>query len=376
MRPTHALIVGGGPAGAAAALALAQAGLPHLVLERTAEPADLLCGGFLSWRTLAQLERFGLTALDLNPAAIGTLRITRRGRSVEAPLPRPALCVSRRRLDRLLRERAVAAGARIDTGVAARAWEGGVIRTDDGATLATDTLFLATGKHELRGLARPSAASGRDPALGLRVRLGPAPALNRLIGTTIELHLFDRGYAGCAAQEDSSVNLCMAVRRSRLTAAGSPIALLAELAAESPQLAERLAYLTDTPQIDAVANVPYGWRALIAEPGVFRLGDQAAVIPSLAGEGMGIAIASGFAAAGAFALAGSGGAQSFQSAFARRTARPLRTAGLVRAVAEHNWPAAALVQAVGAAPGLAELVARQTRITPAVVDAGGVRPDI
>lgn len=351
------LIVGGGPAGAAAALALAQAGRDHLLIERTAEPADPLCGGFLSWRTLAQLERFGIDGPTLNRDFITRLHITWRGRSTHARLPQPARCVSRRWLDQLLLRRAERAGARVERGVAARAWDDGAIRTDDGAVLTTEALFLATGKHDLRGLARPEDARGSDPALGFRVRLGPHPALSRLVGRKIELHLFERGYAGCAVQEDETVNLCMAVRRSRLTTAGSPRALLAALAMESPHLAERLAFMAAEPQIDAVANVPYGWRARDSEPGIFRLGDQAAVIPSLAGEGMGIALASGFAAAAAY-----NDGLPFQPAFARRTARPVAVAGGIRALAEHNATAPLLVGATRLAPGVAGLVAHLTRI--------------
>lgn len=355
----HALIVGGGPAGAAAALALAQAGVDHLLIERTAEPADPLCGGFLSWRTLGQLERFGIDGPTLNRDVITRLAITWRGRSAYARLPQPARCVSRRWLDQLLLRRAERAGARIERGVTARTWSDGAIRTDDGATLKTGALFLATGKHDLRGLARPEAARGTDPALGLRVRLDPHPTLSRLVGRKIELHLFDRGYGGCAVQEDATVNLCVAVRRSRLTEAGSPRALLNALARESSHLAERLAYLTAEPSIDAVANVPYGWRAHDGKPGVFRLGDQAAVIPSLAGEGMGIALASGFAAAAAF-----GDGNPFQPAFARRTARPVVIAGAVRALAERPTTASLLVGATRLVPGMAGLVAHLTRIKP------------
>ncbi|MBM3928865.1 MAG: FAD-binding protein, partial [Sphingomonadales bacterium] len=53
MRRPGALILGGGPAGAAAAIALAGHGIRAAILERTREQADALCGGFLSWRTLA-----------------------------------------------------------------------------------------------------------------------------------------------------------------------------------------------------------------------------------------------------------------------------------------------------------------------------------
>lgn len=362
MPPRQVLIVGGGPAAAAAALALAQAGVSHLLIERTAEPTDPLCGGFLSWRTLELVERFGIAGEALNPSAITHVLLTHNGRAARAALPRPARCVSRRRLDAMLLERAERAGAAIERGVGARGWDQGLVRTDDGAGLATDAVFLATGKHDLRGLSRPATARGDDPAIGLRVRLGPAQALRRAIGDGIELHLFGGGYAGCALQEDGSANLCMAVRRSRLTQAGSPRALLDALVAESPHLGERLAYMAADPAIDAVANVPYGWQATATERGLFRLGDQAAVIPSLAGEGMGIALASGFAAARAFVAGGGDAAQAFQSAFYRRTTRPLRVAGLVRFAAEHGWSAAMLASAVRIAPPLAGLVAHLTRL--------------
>ena len=98
----------------------------------------------------------------------------------------------------------------------------------------------------------------------------------------------------------------------------------------------------------------------MTEPGVFRLGDQAAVIPSLAGEGMGIALASGFAAATAFV--GGESAANFQKLFARRAAQPLRIAGAVRAAGEHSWSAPLLLGGMRIAPALAPVVARLTRI--------------
>ena len=60
MRRTPALIVGGGLAGAATAIGLARAGLPHLLVERSRETGDAICGGFLSWRTLETLGGLGI----------------------------------------------------------------------------------------------------------------------------------------------------------------------------------------------------------------------------------------------------------------------------------------------------------------------------
>lgn len=364
---TLPLILGGGPAGSAAAIMLARKGLGATVLERSRETGDAICGGFLSWRTLETLARLGIDADTLNPRPVTQVRLF-SGRNVgTAPLPAAARGVSRRRLDSLMLARAEAEGAGVERGVSVRALEGGIVRLADGGEVCTGCVLLATGKHDLRGAARPADARGADPTLGLRIRLGPSSVLDRLIGQSIELHLFDRGYAGLVAQEDGSVNLCMAVHRSRLDRAGDPAALLAHLGSEHPALGERLAYAAGDATIDAIANVPYGWRACATEPGVYRLGDQAAVIPSLAGEGMGIAIASGIAAANAV-LRGED-AIRYQHRFARNVDRPMRAAGVVRSLGESS-AAGALVAIGRLAPSLVGAVARLTRISTLTVDDG------
>lgn len=355
------LIVGGGPAGSAAAVALARAGVRATLLERTRETGDALCGGFLSWRTLETLATLGVEPDALNPARIVRARVfAGRGRPVEAPLPFAALAVSRHRLDTMLLGAAERAGAGVERSVGVRSAEGATVRLADGASLTGDALFLATGKHELRGLARPVEAAGGDPAIGLRVRLRLPPRLAAACRDAIELHLFDRGYAGLVVQEDGSANLCLAVRRSRLHEAGAtPDALLAAIGQELPAFGDRLAYRNGSPA-DAVANVPYGWRATMGAAGLFRLGDQAGVIPSLAGEGMGIAVASGVAAAGAYLAGGPEAAVRWQPRFAAATRRPILVAGLLRDLAESRAARPALPWL--ARTGLLSMAARATRL--------------
>jgi len=355
------LIVGGGPAGSAAAIALARGGVRATVLERSRETHDALCGGFLSWRTLQTLATLGLPADALNPVRIVRARVfAGKAPPVEAPLPFPALAVSRRRLDTALLGLAEAAGAGVERGVSVRSAERNVVRLADGAEMTGDALFLATGKHDLRGLARPTEAAGRDPALGLRVRLRLSSGLATECGDAIELHLFDRGYAGLVVQEDGSANLCLAVRRSRLReAGGDPDALLAAIAQEVPAFADRLAF-RDGSSADAVANVPYGWRATEGQERLFRLGDQAGVIPSLAGEGMGIAVASGASAAAAYLAGGSGAASLWQPRFAADAHRPILVASLLRDLAESRLALPALPWLARA--GLLGMAARATRL--------------
>jgi len=352
------LILGAGPAGCAAAISLARGGASPVIIERTRETGDALCGGFLSWQTLSRLDRLGVEGLGAHPMT--RVRVFHGKQHAVADLPKPAGGVSRHRLDTVMQDVARAAGATLERGVTARSYADGSLMTDTGA-LTPSALFLASGKHDIRGFGRPKP--GGDAPMGLRVRIAPHPALQKLLANSIELHLFDGGYAGLQLQEDGSANLCMALRKSRFTAAhGDAATLMRQLGDEHPQLGERLAYLPGTPAFDAIAAVPYGWRTDQTEPGLFRLGDQAAVIPSLAGEGMGIAIASGAAAAAAFLRGGANAAPEFQRHFAKRTRRPVAVASVLWHQGERAPIACLAIPLLNAFPALAGFAARMTRI--------------
>lgn len=352
------LVIGGGPAGSACAIHLARAGAQPVIVERDPEPGDALCGGFLSWRTLDQLEHLGLSRRELGGPDVSHLRIVSGAAERTTALPRRAMGLSRRCLDGLLLGRARQAGAEVRH---ARARiEGRQVRLDGGEALDSGCTFVATGKHDLRGLRRPNEAAGADPMMGLRWRLSPHDGLRALLAGCIEMHLFDRGYAGLLLHEDGSGNLCMAVRKSRLAEAdGDPAALLAQLADVSSVLAARLAFLADAGRFDAIGHVPYHWRATESCAGVFRLGDQAGVIASLAGEGIGIALASAADAVRCWSWGGAAAAPIFQSRFAARMRRPLAAA---RVVAELGQERASTVANLAALPGAMALVARMTRI--------------
>jgi flavin-dependent dehydrogenase len=357
MRRTSALIIGGGPAGTAAAITLARAGEDALLIERDRETRNALCGGFLSWRTLARLGDLGVDAWALRPHRIERMVVHAGERHAEALLPAPAAGLSRHALDTALIAQAEAAGAAIERGVAVRSCENGQARLADGALLSAGAVILATGKHDVRGHPRPRDA--HDPSIGLRWRLGPSAALNRLCASRIELHIFQMGYGGLLLQEDGSANFCITVRRSRLDAAGGdPARLLVDLARESPALAARLDAASTIESTQAVANIPYGWRARETSPGLFRVGDQAGVIPSLAGEGIGIALASGTSAA--LAIGRGTASLAFQRRLATRLGRPIRAATMLLDAA-HSSAAPILLTATARMPGILRLAASLTR---------------
>lgn len=361
MRRTAALIVGGGPAGAAAAIGLARAGRPLLLIERARGAHDVVCGGFLGWDGLAAIESLGIDPAMLGARPITRVRLAAAGRVVETDLPFRAAGLSRNRLDQALLDRAIALGAGIERGIAARSVDPCVGRAilADGGEITADVLLIATGKHDLRGA--PRQTGGWPTAIGLRTALDPSPALSAALAGIVELHLFDDGYAGLLMQEDGQANLCLSVGKSRLArAGGDPAALVAALAADCPLLGERIGAARALAPWVTIAGVPYGWRARAAPDPAYRLGDQAAVIASLAGDGVAIALHSGIAAAAA--LARGQPADRFQPAFADAARRPLRVAGTARLIAESARLRAPALSLLAAFPALARLVARSSRI--------------
>ena len=118
----------------------------------------------------------------------------------------------------------------------------------------------------------------------------------------VELVLFPGGYAGLQLVEADRTVLCVLLPAARLRAVGGQWNnLLDALNDECPHLRERLAGASALlPRPLAVAGLPYGYVYAPNRhdsPGLFRLGDQAAVIASLTGDGVALALASGRLAA-------------------------------------------------------------------------------
>ncbi|GGD54271.1 hypothetical protein GCM10011411_12750 [Aurantiacibacter arachoides] len=330
-----------------------------LLIDRDADVGDPLCGGFLSWRTAEQLQTLGLSPAALGAHRVARLRLFDGPHQAALDLPHPAWGLSRHALDTAMRARALAVGARLDFDTV-RAIEG---LTVEGrvASYRPQSLFLATGKHDVRGQSRPRSAN--DTALGIRLRLPHTPERQRLLGGAIELHLFPGGYVGIVLQEGGSANLCLAMRKSALAdAGGSPQALFAQLARDHPALAARLGDDWRQVRCDTIGAVPYGFIAKDTAPGLFRLGDQAAVIPSLAGEGISIALASGVTAAQHWLAGGAAAAPVYQRAFARQARLPVALASAAWHAAETRIGARAALALARLAPALVAGFADRARI--------------
>jgi flavin-dependent dehydrogenase len=224
--------------------------------------------------------------------------------------------------------------------------------------MTAGTVFLATGKHDLREQPRQSAIN-RSAGLKMYFSLSPA-ATAELAGAT-ELTLFPGGYAGLQPVEDNQAALCIAVTQAALRDTPAWDALLAKIAAGCPRFAMLLQDARPLlPKPLAVAGVPYGFLHRADPGGVFRLGDQVAVIASLTGDGMAIALHSGQRAAETW-LAG-GDAAAYQAALIRTLAPQMRIASLLHRACTSNLMQAAAVTIASAFPPLLRLAATRTRL--------------
>jgi flavin-dependent dehydrogenase len=354
-------VVGGGPAGAAAACGLGLAGREVMLLERERGAHHKVCGEFLSVETQALLARLGIDAVALGAVGIERVSIHSGGRSVCAALPFRALSLSRYRLDDALLRRAVECGVEVRRGdPVRRATPDGkrwILRCDN-RHIVCRNLVLATGKWSLRGV-----SDDRDASLvGLKMHLRLAPAQSLALAGGVELALIAPGYAGLELVENGVANLCLVLPRTTVArlAPGWP-ALRGYLTGAAPQLAERLGgaeVLWDKPV--TVVCPGGGHLTEASEPGVYRVGDRLAHIPPFTGDGLAIALGSASLAARHIAQEQPPGA--CQAAARHLTAKPIRLASAISALAAHRAAGTALMAAFACAPGLIGAITRRTRL--------------
>ena len=357
------LIVGGGPAGAAAACRLAGAGHDVLLCERQPQPRPQVCGEFLSARAGAELADLGVSPKALGAAPITHVRLIHGARQVRAPLPSAACGLSREALDERLRQRAGERGARVGRGLAVRRLErsrdGWRITLGDGAAIEAPTVLLATGKHDLRAHRRPRPAGAGVVGFKMHWQLADAQAAG--LAGHVELAWLDGGYAGLAPIENGLANLCLVLSAEAFARLGrSWERLLGHLEQAAPRLGARLDGARALwPGPATIAGVPYGHlHQGGAADRLYRVGDQLAVIPSFAGEGIALALRT--ARIAALAVGAGETAAGYHRAAVRDVRRPLRAACQLGYLTRTRV-ARRLVVELGRLPGVLPALARAVR---------------
>ncbi len=298
---THeVVVVGAGPAGSSAALALARSGVDVVLMDRATLPRWKVCGGCLGPAALDLLRSMRLDG-DLRAAGAAPIPFMElRVGDSRARLGLPgSMSLSRFRLDALLADAVADAGARMRFGVRVE----GLKPSGDGVELrvreagVNDVLQArvvvdATG---LGGLHLAAQRTREEVAPGSRVGLGavfspvcehdcPAGELRMTVGRY--------GYVGMVRTEDGALDVASAVDRDLVARLGPAGAIGALLASGGDRL----------PDGDPV----FGWRGTppltrrvsrAGEGAVFRVGDAAGYVEPFTGEGIGWAMAGGVAVA-------------------------------------------------------------------------------
>jgi flavin-dependent dehydrogenase len=291
------VIVGGGPAGASAAITAASAGVRVLLVERGRLPRQRVCGEFVSAESLDLLA--GLLG-NMSPAllqeAVGIpeARLFVDGHTVCVPVDPPGASIARFDLDAALWQAAAHAGVetRLQTSVESIA--------------GARPFLVSTSAGELRALAVIDA-TGRWSNLSHKAKLTNSEPGQRWLGVkahfseespraSVDLYFFEGGYCGVSPVRLASdhgnerrINVCAMVRADLARA-------LPEVFMKHPQLAQRARHW------EALTE-PVGTSPLMFQRprptfnGMLRAGDAAGFVDPFVGDGISLALRSGAMAA-------------------------------------------------------------------------------
>jgi geranylgeranyl reductase family protein len=309
------LVVGAGPAGSAAALTLARAGVQVLLADRHAFPRDKVCGDALIPDALGALQQLGLlqTVMARARGASALSCISPRGRQVDVPGTLAVL--PRRELDQLLCEAAQAADARL----LAPATFTGVLRAGDapggrvqGARLTLRTgdttqalnvharwVLLATGAAVAPLQAAGMCTRDTPSAMALRLYLRHPALAERVPHPQIVWHpRLRHGYGWLFPGPDGVFNLGTGFTHGARRAGQDNLRQM--LAAYAGVNATVRTLLQEGDALGPAKGAPLRCSlrgARHAAPGLLVVGEAAGSTYALSGEGIGKAMVTGIAAA-------------------------------------------------------------------------------
>ena len=287
-------IIGAGPAGSVAALLLARAGWRVTLLEQHRFPRDKVCGECLSALGMEVLLRLGLRGSLLDAGAV---RLDRAavyapgGAALVTPLPQPMWGLSRRVLDDLLLQAARDSGATVWQPARCEAVAPGpVVRVRDLSSNRVDVsrphwAIVADGKAAFSPPGRPPAPTGD---FGIKTYFA------NVAGPRDRIELFGTGgqYGGLAPIEGGRWNAAFSVPARRLREHGGDVgSLFDEIVSENPVLSQRL---RGAERVGPWLAAPLPRFAVVKDwpAGVVPVGNAAAALEPIGGEGMGLAVRS------------------------------------------------------------------------------------
>jgi menaquinone-9 beta-reductase len=289
------IVIGGGPAGTAAAILCARKGARVLLLERGRFPRHKVCGEFVSAESLALLaELLGSEGASLLAEAIRIpdARMFVDGRVLRTSIEPAAASVARLDLDNTLWKAAERAGvdARQQVPVQKVSGTGPFLIESSLGEHHARAVVNATGRWSNLNVRSQPNGKAEPKWIGLKAHFAeaaPAPS--------VDLYFFDGGYCGvqpvdlAAETGGQRINACAMVR-------ADVASTLSDVLRMHPALRERARQWQLLS--DPVSVGPLLFRKPRPESdGVLRVGDAAAFVDPFVGDGISLALRSGALAA-------------------------------------------------------------------------------
>jgi 2-polyprenyl-6-methoxyphenol hydroxylase-like FAD-dependent oxidoreductase len=312
--PFDAVIVGAGPAGAAAAILLARAGWAVALIEKQPFPRRKVCGECIAASNLPLLEVLGIADAFESGAGAELRRVTLlgAGREVTAELPVAAhprfpwgRALGRETLDNLLLEQASAAGAELFQPWSVQAIEGAAgrwfceLRSPDSENLLRLRSALVIDAHgswdELpAGRTQRRLARSASDLFAFKANFTGSS----LSAGAITVLALDGGYGGMVLADAATMTLACCIRRDRLgrlrrAAPGlrAGDAVRAWLEGECTGVAQALRHASRDGHWLASGPLAPGVRVRTKD-GMFRIGNAAGEAHPILGEGLSMALQS------------------------------------------------------------------------------------
>lgn len=295
------VVLGGGISGSCIAKALAEKQWETALIDRRAFPRHKVCGEFLSPESQSTLDSLGLTetVTSLHPTRIERAQlIFEQGGEIELQIPGAAWGLSRYVMDEALHTAAMQTGAQLHlsttvTGIDQHR-KGYIVRTKQGKDTnlfharAVIAAWGANSRITNSGHRPDTAASRQQAYIGVKTHYAGLK-----MEPMIEMYFFHGGYLGLCPVEDGSVNAAALLNRSEFVKAGKSVLSILEAAIQrNRRLAERLATAVPVHNTQAAIAPVYLQHKPAPWKGLPRLGDAAAIIAPLCGDGMSMALRS------------------------------------------------------------------------------------
>ncbi|MBR11545.1 MAG: geranylgeranyl reductase [Acidimicrobiaceae bacterium] len=359
-RRVDLLVVGGGPAGSAAATTAAEAGRSVLLVDKATFPRDKCCGDGLTTLALRLGERLGL-----DPAEIAGWQVVEdavlhspSGRSVRLPLPsgagQYAAVVPRREYDAALLELARGAGAEVAEGHALSGIEvddgGATVEVEGLGLVRADTVVAADGMWSpTRRLLGLSEDGYRGEWHAFRQYVSDVGPLAADLHVWFEPDLLP-GYAWSFPLPGGRANVGFGVLRGGPIDVGDTGRIWDGLM-ERPDVRHVLGDCARPEDRRTAWPIPARVdRSVLAHGPVLFVGDAASATDALTGEGIGQALLTGILAAEAHLSRATGVAERYRSEVRRHLVADHRMSKALQRVLASPAGARASVRLAGSTP--------------------------